>query len=586
MTNKTPTISGLLHPAAWVRRLSGHARSGLAAAVAVTLVACGPTQDDTADLVLTGGKVVTVDPAVAEAEAIAVRDGRIAAVGSSAEIASWTVPDTRVVELDGRLALPGFIEGHGHYMGLGRAQLELDLTEATSWDEMVALVAGAVAEAEPGELIRGRGWHQEKWASRPEPNVDGLPHHDALSAVSPDNPVILVHASGHASFANAHAMRLAGIDASTPDPEGGEIVRGIDGAPIGAFRETAAGLLAPAREGSPEPDPRRVALLAQEEAFRNGITSFQDAGSGFGTIDLWRSMVDDGSLKVRLYGMIRAGNDELARRMADARVVGYGDNRLTVRSVKVSIDGALGSHGAWLLEPYEDLPSSTGLNTAPPDEIREKARLALEHGWQLNVHAIGDRGNRETLDIFEEAYAQADGGDLRWRVEHAQHLHPDDIPRFGALSVIASMQGVHATSDGPWVEPKLGPVRTEEGAYVWRKLWDSGAVVMNGTDAPVEDVSPIASYYSTVSRRMANGERFTPQQRLSRMEALESYTINAAYGAFEEATKGSITPGKLADIVVLSQDILTVEEELIPATEVDMTIVGGELVYDRVPGDG
>ena len=586
-TRRSPDDPRCSHrPGAW-RRLS-LLRAGLMVGLAVTvpLTACTSSQDESADMVLTGGKVVTVDPALPEAEALAVRDGRIAAVGSAAEIASWIGPDTRVVELDGRLVLPGFIEGHAHYMGVGAAQLELNLTEATSWDEIVELVAGAVAEAEPGELIRGRGWHQEKWTERPEPNVDGLPYHDALSAVSPDNPVILAHASGHASFANAHAMRLAGVDAGTPNPDGGEILHGADGAPTGAFRETASGLLAPAREGTPAPEPRRVALLAQEEAFRNGITSFQDAGSSFATVDLWKSMVDDGSLKIRLYGMIRAGNEELAQRMPGNRLVGYGGDRLTVRALKVSIDGALGSHGAWLLEPYQDLPSSTGLNTAPPDEIREKARLALEHGWQLNVHAIGDRGNRETLDIFEDAYAQADGADLRWRVEHAQHLHPDDIPRFGALGVIASMQGVHATSDGPWVEPKLGRLRTEEGAYVWRKLWDSGAVVMNGTDAPVENVSPIASYYSSVSRMMADGQRFTPEQRLTRMEALESYTINAAYGAFEEAIKGSLTAGKLADIVVLSRDILTIDEEGIANTDVDLTIVGGEVVYDRVQGDG
>lgn len=548
--------------------------------------ACGSDPGEVADLVLTGGKVVTVDPEVPEAEAVALRDGRVAAVGTAAEITEWVGSDTEVIELDGRLALPGFIEGHAHYMRLGSATLELDLSDAGNWAEIVDRVEAAVAEAEPGELILGQGWHQERWTPRPQPNVDGLPFHDGLSAVSPDNPVILSHASGHASYANEHAMRLAGIDRNTPDPEGGEIVRDGSGNPIGAFRETASGLLAPAREGASRPDPRRVALLAQEEAFRNGITSFQDAGSGFETIDLWRSMVDDGSLRIRLYTMIRADNDALARHMADYRMVGYGSDRLTLRALKVSIDGALGSHGAWLLEPYDDLPTSTGLNTTPPEEIREKADLALEHDYQLNVHAIGDRGNRETLDIFEEAYAVADAEDLRWRIEHAQHLHPDDIPRFGSLGVIASMQGVHATSDGPWVEPKLGPRRTEEGAYVWRKLMDSGAVVMNGTDAPVEDVSPIASYYSSVSRVMANGERFTPEQRMSRMEALESYTVNAAYGAFEEDVKGSLTPGKLADVVVLSQDILTVDEERIPDTLVDLTIVGGEVVYARSEGAG
>ena len=558
-------------------------RAGLVAG-AILVTACDTGGGDTADLVLTGGRVVTVDPSVPEGEAVAILDGRIAAVGSSDEIEAWVGPQTRVVDLDGRLALPGFIEGHAHYMRLGSSTLELDLADAANWEEIVALVGAAAAEAEPGELITGNGWHQERWTPRAEPNVDGFPFHEALSAASPNNPVILTHASAHASFANAYAMEMAGIDRDTPDPDGGEIVRDAAGNPIGAFRETASSLLSPAREGAPAAEPRRVALLAQEEAFRNGITSFHDAGSGFSTIDLWKSMVDDGSLKIRLYGMIRADNDELARRLPEYRIIGHGGDRLTVRSIKVSIDGALGSHGAWLLEPYDDLPTSTGLNTAPPEEIREKARLALEHDFQLNVHAIGDRGNRETLDIFEEAYAAADDDDLRWRVEHAQHLHPDEIPRFGALGVIASMQGVHATSDGPWVEPKLGARRTEEGAYVWRSLMDAGAVIVNGTDAPVERVSPVASYYSSVSRVMADGERFTPAQRMTRMEALESYTINAAYGAFEEEIKGSLTPGKLGDVVVLSRDILAVDEPEIPGAAVDMTVVGGEVVYERSGG--
>jgi len=277
--------------------------------------------------------------------------------------------------------------------------------------------------------------------------------------------------------------------------------------------------------------------------------------------------------------MVRASNEALAENLAAYRTVGYGDDRLTVRSIKLQIDGALGSHGAWLLEPYDDMASSTGLNTTPVESVRETARLAMEHGYQLNVHAIGDRGNRETLDVFEEAYAAAGAGDWRWRVEHAQHLHPDDIPRFGELGVIASMQGVHATSDGPWVEPKLGAVRSEQGAYVWRRIMDHGGLVMNGTDAPVEDVDPLASWYSTVSRRMANGGVFYGDQALSRLAALETYTTNAAYGAFEEDIKGTLSVGKLADVVVLSQDIMTIDEARIPETEVVYTIVGGEVVH-------
>src|SRR5690606_11056460 len=248
------------------------------AAIALTS-ACGGAASEAADLVLSGGTVLTVDAEHPRGEALAIRDGRIVAVGTNDEIEPWVGPATRVVDLAGRTAMPGFIEGHGHYMRLGAAQLELDLSTAGSWQEVVDLVAAAVPEPEPGELIVGHGWHQERWDPRPEPSVDGLPLHDALSAVSPDHPVILTHASAHASFANAYAMRLAGITRETPDPPGGEIVRGPDGAPTGAFRETASSLLAPAREGAPSPDPRRVALLAQEEVFRKGITSFHDAGS-------------------------------------------------------------------------------------------------------------------------------------------------------------------------------------------------------------------------------------------------------------------------------------------------------------------
>lgn len=554
--------------------------SSISLSLTAALGACdsGPPMD-AADLVLLNGNIVTVDDALPEAQALAARDGRIVAIGADADVEDLIGDGTVVIDLEGKLAIPGFIEGHGHYMGVGRSTLQLNLMDVANWDEVVGMVADAVAESEPGELITGRGWHQEKWDRRPQPNVDGLPYHESLSAVSPDNPVILTHASGHATYANALAMELAGIDATTPDPEGGEIVHDPQGEPIGAFRETASGLLAPARAGASEPDPRRVALLAQEEAFSKGITTFHDAGAPFSTLDLFKEMVDDGSLKIRIYAMARTDTASLKKNLDAYRVVGYGGDRLTIRAIKVAIDGALGSHGAWLLEPYDDLPSSTGLNTTPLAVVRRTAELAMEHDYQYNVHAIGDRANRETLDIFEAAYHDAGPADYRWRVEHAQHLDPDDIPRFAELGVIASMQGVHATSDGPWVEPKLGEERAREGAYVWRKLVDSGAIVMNGTDAPVEDVDPIPNYYATVTRKMADGEAFYPEQALTRMEALRTYTINGAYGAFQEDIKGSLSLGKLADVTVLSQDILSIDEDLIPDTEVVYTIVGGEVVY-------
>jgi predicted amidohydrolase YtcJ len=294
-----------------------------------------------------------------------------------------------------------------------------------------------------------------------------------------------------------------------------------------------------------------------------------------------KKMIDEGRMSNRLWVMLRVSNEALAANLAKYKTIDYGGGYLTVRAIKKAIDGALGPRGAWLLEPYADKPGDTGRNTTPVSEIAETAKLALEHGYQLCVHAIGDRANRETLNIFEEAFKGRDGRSLRWRVEHAQHLNAADVPRFGKLGVIASMQGVHCTSDAPYVLARLGPKRAEEGAYVWQKLMQSGALVTNGTDAPVEDVSPIASYYSTVSRKLSDGSVFYPDQRMSRLEALKSYTINPAFAAFEEDSKGTLKVGKYADLVVLSKDILTVAESEIPSTEIRYTIVGGKVKYKR-----
>lgn len=552
---------------------------------------CGPAGEP-ADLVLLNGKIATVDPDLGEVAALAARGGRIVAVGDDETVRGLVGPDTRVIDLEGARAIPGFIEGHGHFTGLGQALMNVDLNGAASWDEVVRRAAEAAAQAQPGEWIVGRGWHQEKWDAPPRPNVEGYPLNDALSAAVPDHPVHLRHASGHASIANAMAMELAGIDASTPDPAGGKILRDASGRPTGVLRETASGLVGRALERAEtgmtaeqlEARQRRAIALAAEECLKKGVTSFQDAGSSFETVDLLRKVAEEGDLGVRLWMMLRESNAGLAQRAADYRIQDVADHHLTVGGIKRSIDGALGSHGAWLLEPYEDQPDSVGLNTTPidgDDGLRRTAQIALEHGYQLCVHAIGDRGNRETLDVFEEALAGRDDGDeLRWRVEHAQHLSLDDIPRFARLGVVASMQAVHCTSDGPWVPTRLGERRSEEGAYVWRKLLESGAVVTNGTDTPVEDVSPVVSFHSAVTRQMRDGTRFYPGQVMTRTEALRAYTINAAYAAFEEGLKGSLTPGKLADVVVLSRDILTTPDDEIPGTEVLYTIVGGEVLYE------
>jgi predicted amidohydrolase YtcJ len=541
-----------------------------------------------ADLVLLGGKVVTVDPRRPTAEAVAVRGGRIVAVGSDKEVSPFVGDGTKVLRLEGNMVMPGFIEGHGHFVGLGQSMMMLDLRKAKSWDEIVKQVEAAARDAAPGAWIVGRGWHQEKWERKPEPNVNGYPTHGALSRVSPKNPVLLTHASGHMCFANAEAMRLAGVDEATKDPAGGEIVRDKDGKPAGVFRETAQGLVTRARAAAQRdrtPEERNKDLLkaielATQECLAKGVTSFQDAGSPFETIDVFRKLADEGKLKLRLWVMVRDDNERLARKLSDYRQVGTGDNHLTVRAIKRSIDGALGPYGAWLLEPYADLPGSAGLNTSSVESIRETAKLALKHDYQLCVHAIGDRANRETLNLFEEALKENPGKEgRRWRVEHAQHLHPDDIGRFARLGVIASMQGVHCTSDAVYVIPRLGLRRAEQGAYVWRSLLDSGAVVTNGTDTPVEDVNPLECYYASVTRKLPSGTAFFPKQCMTREEALRSYTRDCAYAAFEEDLKGTLSPGKLADLVVLSRDITTCPEAEILKTNVVYTIVGGKILY-------
>ena len=560
----------------------------LVAVLLTGMVFSGCFQRRTADLVLMHGKVVTVDENLPEAQAIAVQGDRILAVGSDQEIQRYIRRQTKVIDLNGALAIPGFIDGHAHFMGLGRAKMQLDLTRAKNWDEIVAMVAEAAKKARPGEWITGRGWHQEKWDRPPKPNVGGLPYHDKLSAVSPDNPVMLTHASGHSCIANAKAMELAGVTDTTANPPGGEIVRDARGRAIGVFRETAQGLISAAMQRSRarrtpeqiEAERRKMVRLAVRECLSKGITSFHDAGESFEMIDFLKKMADEGELSIRLYVMVRAGNDALREHLKEYKIVGYGNNHLTVRAVKEYMDGALGSHGAWLLEPYADLPTSTGLNVTPIKELEEAAEIAIENGFQVGIHAIGDRSNREVLNLYERTFKRhPEKKNLRWRIEHAQHLNSADIPRFAQLGVIAAMQGIHCTSDGPWVIKRLGYQRAKEGAYVWQSLWKTGAVVGNGTDAPVEDVDPIPCYYATVTRRLPDGTQFFPEQCLTREQALRSYTLNNAYAAFEEDLKGSLTPGKLADITVLSRDILTVPEEEILSAKVLYTIVGGKVLY-------
>ncbi len=580
-------------------------RSPIATAAAATLsaaallmAACAPERPP-ADLVLTGGTVATMDSTRPSAEGIAVRGDSIVAVGDEGDIEAWIGPETRVIDLEGRFAMPGFVESHGHFMGLGQARMQLDLMGASSWSEIVAMVDSAADAAEPGTWILGRGWHQEKWDRDPSPSMEGFPVHDDLSRVAPEHPVLLTHASGHASIVNARAMELAGIGPDTESPEGGEIIRDYCGRATGILVDAAERLAHEAREEALSDLPeetrqrrrREQAELAAAEAVAHGVTSFHDQGASLGTLELYRSLAGEGALPLRLFAMV--GQDEVtpgnAARLEAIRDTSLADDRLAIRSIgEVSADGALGSRSAWMLEPYEDLEGSTGLNVTDMERVREIADLALDHGYQLAVHAIGDRANRETLDLFATVFDSAgvDGDSLRWRIEHAQHLHPDDVPRFGELGVIASMQAMHACSDAPYVVERLGTERARQGAYVWRSLRESGAVVTNGTDVPVEAIDPLASYHCTVTRAYGEGERFFPGQALDREAALRTYTTAGAYAGYAEETTGALAPGKLADIVVLSRDLLTVPADSIREARVLYTIVGGEVVHEAGSGDG
>lgn len=558
----------------------------------IILQSCGGKEvRESADLVLTNAVVATMDESNSEAEAIAIKNGKILFVGSSEDIEQYIGDSTEVIDLEGKFIMPGFVESHAHFLGLGKSKQILDLREAKNWDEIIAIVSKACESARPGEWILGRGWHQEKFDPIPNPNVNGYPIHNELSKASKNNPVMLSHASGHAIFANEYAMKLAGVSKSTPEPDGGTIVRDNEGNPIGVFEENAENLIAKFYEeyfNNRKPEEIRndyinQIKLASEECLKKGITSFHDAGESFELIDLIKQQADSNKLSVRLNVMIGDSYEKMKEKLANYKLIGYANNFLTVRSIKQYIDGALGSRGAWMIEPYSDLPTHSGSNVTPIETLQKISELAIANGFQMRIHAIGDRGNREVLNIYESIFKKnPDKKDLRWCIEHAQHLSAQDIPRFAKLGVIAAMQSVHCTSDATFVPERIGDARSEEGAYVWKKLLNSGAMICNGTDAPVEDVDPIKCFYSAVTRKLSNGTVFYPNQKMTRLEALKSYTINGAYASFEENIKGMLKPGMLADLTVLSNNLLTCSDEEILSTKVLYTVVNGKIFYNNL----
>ncbi len=544
-----------------------------------------------ADLVLQHASIATLDPLQPHVQALAVKDGKIAALGSDESIAHYIGPHTKVLDLHGAFVTPGFIEGHGHLMDTGDSLMEINAGQPKDWSGVVAMVKAAVAKAKPGEWIVGQGWQQSKWTKAPQPNVDGLPLPASLDAVSPNNPVLLSHASGHAIYANAAALKLAGITRDTPDPAGGSIVRDSKGDAIGMLRDTAGDpVYAAYNRYLDSLPPQELAArreqslkLAMQNEVSKGITGFVDMGANFKTVDWMKQQATKG-FPLRLYVNIDVTDvASLDKHLADYHINGFADDHFTVLGVGEDVsDGALGTHSAWFLKPYSDAPGVTGKNVTSMSTLAQVARIAARDGFQVSIHAIGDRANRELLDMYQKIFDEYPAAhNLRWRIEHAQHLSPADIPRFARMGVIASMQSIHACSDAPMVVSRIGEQRAKEGAYMWHTLIDSGAIVLDGTDTPVEDTNPIPNFYCGVTRAYGHGKTFFPAQAKTRMQELRSYTWNNAYAIHQDHKLGSLTPGKLADLVVFSGNLLTMPADQILRARVLYTVVGGKVVYQR-----
>jgi len=539
-----------------------------------------------ADLILINGKVYTVNDQSPAAQAIAIGKNKILSVGNNATALKFKSSGTKVIDLGGKTVVPGLIEGHGHFMSMGYNKMELDLHDTKSFEELIGKVKEAVGNSKPGAWIVGSGWHQSKWKNIPGKVINGYPSHELLSKISPNNPVFLSHASGHAAMVNAKALKIAGITRETKYTGEGEILHDEKGEPTGILNEAAVSLVENHIPDHTAAEQKKAFRLANEECLKNGITSFHDAGVDFKTLSLYKQMLDSGELKVRLYVMISGSDDSIMNYyMNRGSEIGLKDDFMTIRAIKLFADGALGTRGAWLLEPYSDLPGHYGEPSRDSLAIFQTAVKGLKAGFQVCTHAIGDRANREVLNIYEKAFREVpEAHDPRFRIEHAQHLSEKDIPRFVTLGVIPSMQAIHMSSDRPWAINRLGEARIKEGAYAWQKLLNTGAGIINGTDVPVEPINPIACFYASVTRKTLQGtppEGYEPDQKMTRDQALRSYTINAAYGEFNENKKGSIEVGKLADLTVLSKDIMAIPEDEILSTDVIFTIVNGKIAFEK-----
>ncbi len=549
-------------------------------AVILALAPAVLSAQTTADIVLTNGRIYTVDAGRPVVSAIAVRGDRIVFAGSDIEARALTGTGTRVIDLGGNTVVPGIIDAHAHLLGLGAMLREVNLSGASSYEEVVARVTEWAKTIAPGEWILGRGWDQTRWPTKE------FPTHDALSRALPNNPVALRRVDGHALLANAKAMQLAGVTARTRDLAGGRIIRSAGGAPSGVFVDNAASLVGKVIPASSPAEKRKAILAAIAECNRWGLVGIHDAGVSASTMAIYEELARAGSFNLRNYVMLSdpgdlgaaARNSFLMRGPQSALHRG----RLWTRAVKLYSDGALGSRGAALLAPYSDERTNSGLLVSQPEHIARMAEFGLRRGFQVNVHAIGDRGNRIALDAFESALGKIPTANHRFRIEHAQVISEQDIPRFARMGVIPSMQATHQTSDMRWAEARVGPERIR-GAYAWRSLLNTGVIIPNGTDFPVEEVNPLLTFHAAVTRQDPAGAPpggWRPEQKMTRQEALQSMTIWPAYAGFQESVMGSITPGKYADFVILDRDIMQIPDSEILSARVLSTWLGGKQVYE------
>jgi hypothetical protein len=551
--------------------------------IVLSLVVVHP-KVETADTVFKNGNVYTVNERQPRAQAIAVKAGRIIFVGSNADAKKYEGKETRVVDLQGHTVVPGLTDSHNHLIGVGQREMTLNLEGTSSLEDFLAKVKARVDRAKPGEWITGRGWIETFW----KPPV--FPTRQDLDRVAPDNPILLRRADGHGAVVNSAALKVAGIDRNSPNPFGGEISKDKTGEPNGMLLDSAQGLVTKHIPATTEADIEQAVLLGVKREIELGWCQVQDAGGSYDEVALYRKLYEAGKIKLRIYKAVYGPTKDSQRLLREGASVGANDNHLTVRTIKVVLDGALGSRGAALLEPYSDKPDTSGFLTQKEEELLPMLEEALRQGIQVETHAIGDRANRTILDLYEKAMAavppeQRKIREPRWRVEHAQIVNPVDIPRFAKLGVIPSMQPSHAIGDLHFAPSRLG-IKRLEGAYAWQSFIKSGVIVPGGSDAPVERGEPMIEFYAAVARKDQkgfSGEGWHPEQAVSREQALKMFTLWPATAAFEEKLKGSIEVGKLADLTVLSADIMKIPEMEILKTQCLMTVIGGEIVYERQP---